>query len=194
MVKTTQELLLELSNYSVPKTKIQRMVKHGDLYKIKRGLYETNRNTAPYLLSGYIYGPSYISFEYALSWYGLIPERVEVCTCATCCKNKSKKFITPFGNFLYRDIPQTVYPLGVSLEREGGYSYQIASPEKALCDMLYIKPSVSSVEDLLNMLFEDLRIEEEDFYALRQDKMQEYAAKYNKKNLKLLVNLLKQEG
>jgi len=46
------------------------------LFKIVNGLYETNPYTPPYLLSGTIYGPSYISFEYALSIHGLIPEKL----------------------------------------------------------------------------------------------------------------------
>ena len=47
-----------------------------------RDRYETDRNVPAYLLAGSIYGPSYISFEYALSRYGLIPEAVYAVTCA----------------------------------------------------------------------------------------------------------------
>ena len=61
------------------------------LIKIRNGLYETEANTPSYLLAGSIYGPSYISFEYALSYYGLIPERVTTITCATFNKRKEKK-------------------------------------------------------------------------------------------------------
>lgn len=52
-------------------------------------------------------------------------------------KGKTKRYENAFGTFLYRDVPAAVYPLGVEIKVEGGYSYQIASPEKALCDKLY---------------------------------------------------------
>ena len=70
--------------------KISRLIKDNKLYKVVNGLYETEKNTPGYLLAGSIYGPSYISFEYALQEYGLIPERVTVITCATCGKKKKK--------------------------------------------------------------------------------------------------------
>ena len=74
-----------------------------------RGLYETDRNAPAYLLAGSIYGPSYISFEYALSRYGLIPEAVYAVTCATFEKKKKKKYETPFGTFTY-DMGQMIGP------------------------------------------------------------------------------------
>ena len=55
-----------LVNYSNKNTKLAREVRDGKLIKIKNGLYETDANTPSYLLAGSIYGPSYISFEYAL--------------------------------------------------------------------------------------------------------------------------------
>ena len=57
-------------------------------FKIINGLYETNSNTPAHLLAGSIYGPSYISFKYALSFYGLIPEHVTTITYATFDKKK----------------------------------------------------------------------------------------------------------
>lgn len=80
-----------LDNYANKNNKISRDIKSKKLFRIIRGLYETNKNTPAYLLAGSIYGPSYISFEYALSYYGLIPERVTTVTCATF--NKKKKII-----------------------------------------------------------------------------------------------------
>lgn len=65
-----------LKEYANKNTKLLRDVKAAKLFKIVNGLYETNPNIPAYLLVGSIYGPSYISFDYALSFYGLIPERV----------------------------------------------------------------------------------------------------------------------
>ena len=105
MIITNSIFKETLANYSNKNTKLLREVKAGKLFKIINGLYETNPNTPGYLLAGSIYGPSYISFEYALSYYGLIPERVNTITCATFNKRKKKEYITDFGNFTYRDVP-----------------------------------------------------------------------------------------
>lgn len=69
MIKTTDMLLEELKSYANPKNKLSRMVRNGEVFPIVKGLYETDRNTPAHLLAGSIYGPSYISFEYALSFF-----------------------------------------------------------------------------------------------------------------------------
>ena len=66
------------------------MVQNEECIQVVKGLYETDRNVPPYLLAGSIYGPSYISFEFALSYYGLIPEMVRVVTCASFEKKKRR--------------------------------------------------------------------------------------------------------
>ena len=88
MIKTTNMMLESLRDYANPKAKLARMVKNRECFPIVKGLYETERNVPAHLLAGSIYGPSYISFEYALGHYGLIPERVVVVTCATFEKKK----------------------------------------------------------------------------------------------------------
>ena len=93
MLKTNDIIKNELSNYSNKDTKLIREVNKGNLIKIVNGLYETNPNTPGYLLASSIYGPSYISFEYALSYYGLIPKRVNVVTCATLNKKRKRNII-----------------------------------------------------------------------------------------------------
>ena len=91
MIITNRIAKNNLHNYLNKNTKLGREVKEGKLIKIINGLYETNANTPGYLLAGSIYGPSYISFDYALAYYGLIPERVDVVTSATFNKKKKKK-------------------------------------------------------------------------------------------------------
>lgn len=130
MIVTNQVVKSKLYNYLNKNTKLSREIKEGKLYRIVNGLYETDVNTPGYLLAGSIYGPSYISFEYALSYYGFISERVDVITCATTNKKKKKQFNTDFGVFTYRDIPEDAYPIGIILKEENGYSYQIATKKK----------------------------------------------------------------
>ena len=186
MIKTTQALLKELVTYRTPATKIARMVNAGELYIVKRGLYETDIACPPAYLSGVIYGPSYLSFEYALSIYGMIPERVEVFTAATLRKNRSKKYSNTFGLYTYRDIPESAFPYGITISTEGEYSWLIATPEKAICDLLCAKQSVDSISDFEGLLFDSLRIEEDDFNELDGERLLFLSKRYKSQNLKCL--------
>lgn len=191
MIQTTAMLLEELREYASPKTKLSRMVHNGECFHITKGLYETNRNTSAHLLAGSIYGPSYISFEYALSYYGLIPEAVYTITCATFEKKKKKKYENFFGTYTYRDVPSEAFPLFVELRQEDGYWYRIASCEKALCDELYIMRPAKNLTELAYMIFEDLRIEESELRSLNRNAISELCDKYHSTNVKKLCMLLR---
>lgn len=191
MIKTTAMLVNELKDYKAPNNKILNMVKNNELFPIIRGLYETDGSTSGYLLASSICNPSYLSFEFALSFYGLIPEAVYTFTSATFGKNKRKTYNTPFGNFTYRDIPKSVYPYGIDIRHEGVYSFLIADREKAICDKLYTLKPVSNMSELENMLFDNLRIEREEFYRLDFKKMTTYSELYNATNLDMLIKLLR---
>ena len=191
MIVTTAMILKELSNYASPADKLSRMVQDGEYIPIIKGLYETNRSTSVYLLAGSIYGPSYLSFEFALAYHGLIPEAVYTFTSATFEKKKKKKYETQFGIFTYRDIPSKAYASGLELKREGEYSYILASPEKALCDQLYKTKPVSNYRELENLLFEDLRIEEQEFKKLDSDDITVLAGKYGSTNIKKLSSFIR---
>lgn len=193
MIKTTSILIDELHRYSNPACKIGRMVKNGEIFPIVKGLYETDGTTSGYLLAGSIYGPSYLSFEFALSYYSLIPEAVYVFTSATFEKKKSKSYNTLFGKFYYRDVPSSVFPLEVKLCNENSYDFMIASPEKALCDMLYAKPPVKNQRELKSLLFEDMRIDRTEFKHLDKGIMAELALKYRCTNLKLFAAVLRRD-
>ena len=184
-------LLEELSEYGSPKSKLSRMAKSGECFPITKGIYETNPHTPAYLLAGSIYGPSYISFEYALSFYGLIPEAVYTVTSATFEKKKKKKFETAFGTFSYRDVPSKAFPLGIRLVQEGEYFYRIAEPEKALCDQLYTISPVGNTKELFRLLTESLRIEESELKKLDASKVCAYSAAYHTTNIKKLYSLMR---
>lgn len=179
------------NDYSNKNTKLLRDIKDKKLFKIVNGLYETDSNTPGYLLASSIYGPSYISFEYALSYYGLIPERVTTITCATFEKKKKKEYITDFGTFTYRDVPSSAYPEEIILKEENNYSYQIATPEKALCDKLYSLSPLFNYTNLENMLFNDLRIDEEAFNKLDILKINKLSKLYHSTNVELLAKYMR---
>ena len=74
---------------------------------------------------------------------------------------------------------------------ENGYSYQIATPEKALCDKLYTISPVSNLTELKELLFDDLRIDEDEFEKLDQNTLETLAPLYHSTNLNLLAKLIR---
>lgn len=194
MILTTQQLIEKYNNYIDPKGKIARDVRDGKLFPIVRGYYETNPNAHGSRLAQFIYGPSYLSFDYVLHEQGLIPEAVyNTFTCATYNKKKIKTYTNKFGTFIYRDVPSAVFSLGVVAVQDGDYVYQIATAEKALCDKLYTISPVKSVKNLCRLLFEDLRIDEDKFNELNKEELLELAPLYRSTNLNLLEKLIKGE-
>jgi hypothetical protein len=135
-----------LSNISDKRGKISRMIRSGELLQLRRGLYATQRDINPYCLAASIYGPSYISFETALSFYGLIPEAVYEITSATL--KRPKEFENIFGRYRYHKIPKTVYSIGIERIIEGGIPFLMASPTKALCDRIALEPGIRSISDV----------------------------------------------
>ena len=187
----TNDIFKEKNTIANVNAKISREIKKGNLIKLKNGLYETDENTPGYLLATSIYGPSYLSFDYALFHYGLIPEKVVNYTCATLNKRKKKIFQNDFGTYIYRDIPKRVYFLEVHLVIEGNYSYQIASKEKALCDKLYTLSPLKNQNELKTLLFNDLRIDEDEFKKLDYNIINKLASLYNSTNVKLLAKYMR---
>jgi len=193
MIITTLNLKEKYKNYIDINGKIKRDIDKGILFPLVRGIYETNGSTDGFLLSSYIYGPSYLSFEYALSYHNIIPERVVIYTNATFNKRKSKSYQNHFGLFIYRDVPKTAFPFSVKVYQEDDYAYFIATPEKALCDLLYIKKPVTSLREFKILLFEDLRISKEVFDQLKFEDILFLSNKYISNNIKYLKKYIESE-
>ena len=194
MLISFDALAQQFAEYTDVKGKIRREVQNGKLVQVARGLYETDAHADGKYLARAIYGPSYLSFDYALSVHALSPEAVYgTYTSATFRKGKIKRYENAFGTFLYRDVPAAVYPLGIGIKEERGYSYQIATPEKALCDKLYSLSPVYSVRALKELLFDDLRIDEAAFFALQKNDILQLAPLYRATNLKLLGKLMEEK-
>lgn len=192
MVYSTAMLLQQYSSYANPAAKIGRLVKDGDLIPIIKGLYETDRSVPGYCLAGILYGPSYLSFEFALAWHDLIPEAVYAFTSATCGKKKKKQYETPFGMFTFRDVPVAAFPYGTELHEENGYGFVIASAEKAVCDKLYTCSPCSNRTELKALLFDDLRIDETAFRKADLNEMAELAGLYHTTNHRLLISMIRE--
>lgn len=113
-----QTLMLQLGGYGSPRDRISRLIASGEIIRIKKGLYifeEVYRRKplSSMYLANILYGPSYVSLDYALSHYGLIPERVMEVTSVT--PERSKGYQTPLGNFSYRHIPLKCFSSGMDL-------------------------------------------------------------------------------
>ncbi|MEA1879989.1 MAG: hypothetical protein U9N11_05045, partial [Campylobacterota bacterium] len=142
-----------------------------------------------------LYTPSYLSFDYALSYYGLIPERVYEVTSATL--HAKKVFDTPLGRFSYRPIPMEVYALGVDwLYDEVNGGKFIATPEKALCDKIRGDRGVGRLnqEKMREYLLYDLRIEWEALLKLDVGLIEEISKKYKSHNLKSLSIVIRKSA
>jgi len=197
MHKNHQTIMHELRDYASPKARLTRMIKSGEVIQVRRGIFLDGKEKNGYSLkslAAVIYGPSYISFEYALAHYGLIPERVQAVTSAAYNKNKNRRFSTPLGDFYYYYLPATVFPYGVVLGSENEQSYLIATPEKALCDTLYKTRDIGSIKALDALLLEDWRMEREAVLSLDRASMMFLAPLYRKKIFRLLLQWLEGEA
>ena len=193
MVITTSILRNQYNGYSNPLDKIKRDAESGVIFRLTRGIYETNRNIDPCFLASSILSPSYLSFDWALSYYGLIPEKVVAITSASLNIRKNKTFSNVFGRFEYSDIPSNVFSEGLTYLENGDYIVKIATKEKAICDSLSKWRVVSNISELKELLFIDKRIDEEEFTKSDFRLMSRLASLYHKTNLDLLVKFIRKE-
>jgi hypothetical protein len=173
--------------FLAPRNKIQSLCRSGEIIRVKKGLYVPGIRPGEgpkvdsLVLSGLIYGPSYVSLETALSWHGLIPERVDEITCMT--SKRAKVFRTPVGRFTYTPINEDAFPVGVRLEPGKGGSWYLAEPEKALCDRIAQVRGLEAMRDVPAVLEESLRIDPGDLDELRLPLVLEIASQYRRKNV-----------
>ena len=120
---------------------LKRAVASSEVWRVHRGLYCLSNRYAqrpmdPFELAQRIHGPSYISLETALSYHGWIPEAVHAITSTSL--ERSRTFSTPLGLFNFTRVPQLEFLAGVSrASGEGGGSFFLATPLKALTDYVY---------------------------------------------------------
>jgi predicted transcriptional regulator of viral defense system len=154
-----------LGRYKSPKDKVSRMEASGDLIRLKKGLYiVSSKNTdglySQELIANHLYGPSYVSFETALSYYGLIPERAYLIKSMT--TKRAKKFTTPVGDFAYTKANTDYFGVGIGqILVDDKYAFLIATPEKALCDLICCTPGlrIQSKKAMLIYLDQDIRVD-----------------------------------
>ncbi|MBI5550424.1 MAG: hypothetical protein HY911_02880 [Desulfobacterales bacterium] len=176
-----QALLDALKAYARPRDKISDLLRKGVVIRVKKGLYILGENyrRRPYsreLLANLIHGPSYISMDFALQYYGMIPERVEAVTSVT--TGRSKRFMTPLGLFVYRNLPLPLFQIGMTrIEIDANTAFLMATPEKALCDKIRDDRGVAwrGLKDVRHHLIENLRMEEKALADLNLDHIADIA-------------------
>ena len=191
-----QVLTDALSDYNKPRDKITKLLASGAIIRIKKGLYCFGEGLRREPISreqvaNLIYGPSYVSLDYALSYHGLIPERVEAVTSVT--TRRSRNFETPLGSFSYRMLHEARYVTGAVLEATGKTTFLIATPEKALVDKLWTDRRFSGkrLSDFGAYLLDDLRIDEEALGRLTESRLDSIALACDSPKINRLVRYLK---
>lgn len=181
------------------KSIIKRAVEDGYLEKLKRDLYLIKRIPKKLInafeIAQLIYGPSYISFESSLSYFGWIPESVPV-TCSATIK-QTRNFSNVLGIFSFEKIPNTIFSMGVRWVNEEDAKFLMADPWKAIADMIYLRNK--KWKDIWHLM-EDFRIEAQSILnsnlALLELLAQNYPHKqtrYIAKNILVSIKSLKEK-
>lgn len=186
-----------LQEYQRPNDKINELVKAGILSTLKRGLYIagpklTIAKPDHFLIANHLWGPSYVSIDAALSWYGFIPERVyEISSVTT---KAAHKFSNTEGLFEYTRLPLPYYSFGIIQITLGSEQIaMIASPEKALCDKIITTAGLilSSRQSSRYYLLENLRADKTLLKTLNTDVIEAWiSAAPKKSSLQMLVKTL----
>ncbi len=165
-----------------------RWANKGLLIRLRQGYYtfpdyKSKPDFALYFANR-IYRPSYVSLHTALAFFGIIPEAVIQITSVTTLKTVS--FNNEFGEYSYKSVKENLM-FGYDLKPiADGRTFQLARPEKALLDLLYLYPFYNTTEEL-----EDLRLDEDFLHDdLDRNLLKEYMLKFGNKALESRVQLL----
>jgi predicted transcriptional regulator of viral defense system len=138
---------------------LSRWTASGRLHKLRRGLYALalpyqKVKPHPFLVANRMVRGSYVSLQAALAHYGLIPEHVPVVTSVT--TDRPARWDTALGSYVFRHIkPDLLYSyrlVKVSPRQEAF----VASPEKALLDLIYLQPGGDSLPYLQELRLQNL--------------------------------------
>lgn len=181
---------------------LKRLCANGELIRMKNGFYVINNDDQRYgfskfMIANFLFRPSYISMESALSHYGLIPEAVYVTTSVTA--KKKNEYETPLGNFLYSHLKIDYYNFGYyqsspdsgTKESTVKNGILIATPLKALMDYIILMnknySSLKNIED-------DLRFDFDEFFTYKNfvniERVNEYKERYKTFRVKRILTAI----
>ena len=173
--------------------KVAQLERAGEIIRLRRNLFvvnpeETRLPLSSGLIANHLLAPSYVSMQTALRYYGLIPEAVY--TIQSMTFKAAKEFNTPVGNYCYYHISRETYPIGITQIKDGNSVYIMATPEKALCDLIANQPGINLryKKEALEFLEENLRFDMDRFCQLNPEIFLAYA-KTGKKSTSILTIL-----
>ena len=171
---------IEKVDLSFHKQRLSEWQKKGYVRKIRQGFYMFTDQAVDektlFTIANRMYAPSYISLEMALSVYGFIPEAVYGVTSVS--SQNTRHIKTDVGDFSYRHI-QPHLMFGYEVQAHNNYRYQIAEPEKALLDFLYLHANMCDNESLAGMRFTNSEV----CARINEEKFRRYAAAFKSKAL-----------
>ncbi|MBI4653136.1 hypothetical protein HY750_02680 [Candidatus Kuenenbacteria bacterium] len=174
---------LKLMGYKIIPSQFSSYSKKGQIIKLKNGLYliaDKKNSAIKENMAFKMYEPSYISLEWALHYYGLIPEMVYNITSIS--TKATRKFKNYFGLFIYRKIKKMLF-WGYKKEEKNKQVYLIAEPEKALLDYIYF--NLSKIKNDVDI--EELRLNPMIIKKLDFKKLKEYAKLFKNKKINKIV-------
>jgi len=193
----TLSTILTNSGYVGIKSKINSLKKQGFLETLKRGLYLhkspfSNNGFSKEIIANTLLSPSYISFDYALYFYGLIPESVHDVSCTT--TKRSKTFKTKSGTYTFKHIKKELFSLGLQICSNNSGNFLMASKEKALCDKVYFTKNIqiTSKKQMLEFLLYDLRVDMDELQGCNMDIFKHYFAISKSKKIEILTKVIKE--
>lgn len=159
--------------------KIRTLERDRELIRLKKGLYVcspaiTGKMLSTELIANHMYAPSYVSMSSALRYYGLIPEAVYITQSMTL--KHARDFDTSLGRFEYTTISKQAFPVGLTYLKNEDYAFIIATPEKALCDLIANSPQVNLryLKDVKTYLEDDIRLDIDAFKQMDTGIFEEY--------------------
>ena len=176
--------------------KVAALEHSGKLLRLKRGLYVVNpaasgKPVSTYLVANHLYTPSYISMHTALRWYGLIPEHVHLMQSMTI--KPSRQFKNALGSFDYIKVNRDYFSIGLRQEVSEDSAFIIASPEKALCDLIIATGGINLryLKEAEAFLAEDMRIDIDDLKNFDMAILRQCARNGKKtKSIETIIKLL----
>jgi hypothetical protein len=192
-----QALISALSDYASPRDRITLLLRSEVIVRIKKGLYifgsDYRKNPCcRELLANLIYGPSFVSLDYALGYYGLIPERAETVTSVT--SGRARRFDTPAGLYTYH--PSPCLSMGAELAGQADTRYLIALPERALADRIRAdrQGAGRTQQEIERYLLENLRMDLNEIRSLNITLLEQLGEALRSRKVRLCAALVRNLG
>ena len=168
-----------LADRSEPARKalVHRAAAAGEIIRLKPGLFLLapefrKTHPHPFIIAAILHFPSHVSLESALAHHGLIPEAVFQVSSVT--SSRSRTFKTPVGVFSFVRVPATNPRAGVlALKIDGRNWAFVATPLRAVADLVYTRKDVSWEKDGLAFLTDSMRMEREDLEKMAWEGLNE---------------------